>query len=83
MSYRSVAHFFAWADAKVLHRDISAGNIMIDPTTRGGFLIDWDLSRLECELEVGPVEPVRSVSSGLLHKDISDTHVSSAGYLDI
>ncbi|KAI0794693.1 hypothetical protein C8Q74DRAFT_590188 [Fomes fomentarius] len=54
------AHFFAWDEAKVLHRDISAGNIMINPTTRGGFLIDWDLSRLECELEVGPVEPDRS-----------------------
>ncbi|KAI0794658.1 hypothetical protein C8Q74DRAFT_1445957 [Fomes fomentarius] len=54
------AHFLAWDGAKVLHRDISAGNIMINPTTRGGFLIDWDLSRLECELEVGPVEPDRS-----------------------
>ncbi|KAI0780330.1 hypothetical protein C8Q74DRAFT_758453 [Fomes fomentarius] len=51
------AHFLAWDDAKVLHRDISAGNIMINPTTRRGFLIDWELSRLECELEVGPVKP--------------------------
>ncbi len=28
---------------------------------RRGILIDWDLSRLECELGIGPVEPDRTV----------------------
>lgn len=34
----------------------SSGN-----TRRRGILIDWDLSRLECELGIGPVEPDRTV----------------------
>ena len=38
---------------------------MILPRTgnsrRKGILIDWDLSRLECELGIGPVEPDRTV----------------------
>ncbi|EJF58097.1 hypothetical protein DICSQDRAFT_110833 [Dichomitus squalens LYAD-421 SS1] len=61
------AHHRAWSRAQVLHRDISIGNIMILPapenspkSRRTGFLIDWDLSRLECELGNGPVEPDRS-----------------------
>ena len=36
--------------------------IRIQPDgTREGFLIDWDLSRIECELGIGPVEPDRTV----------------------
>ncbi|KAI0794665.1 hypothetical protein C8Q74DRAFT_1366081 [Fomes fomentarius] len=54
------AHFYAYTQARVLHRDISVGNIMIDPVTRRGVLIDWDLSRLVEQLGSGPVEPVRS-----------------------
>ncbi|RPD57170.1 hypothetical protein L227DRAFT_507060 [Lentinus tigrinus ALCF2SS1-6] len=54
------AHFQAWTKAKVLHRDISIGNILIDPTKLMGLLIDWDLCRLECELESGPTEPDRT-----------------------
>ncbi|KAI0730493.1 hypothetical protein C8Q76DRAFT_832590 [Earliella scabrosa] len=54
------AHGHAWEHAKVLHRDISVGNILINPVTRLAILIDWDLSRLACELGVGPVEPDRS-----------------------
>ncbi|KAM5541456.1 hypothetical protein V8D89_005010 [Ganoderma adspersum] len=59
-------HHKAWALAHVLHRDISVGNIMILPPgndsseRRRGILIDWDLSRLECELGIGPVEPDRT-----------------------
>nr|VWO97644.1 2-octaprenylphenol hydroxylase (EC (2-polyprenylphenol 6-hydroxylase) [Ganoderma boninense] len=35
--------------------------IRIQPDgTREGFLIDWDLSRIECELGIGPVEPDRT-----------------------
>ncbi|KAM5541449.1 hypothetical protein V8D89_005003 [Ganoderma adspersum] len=60
-----IAHHDAWTLANVLHRDISVGNIMILPATahsprRMGFLIDWDLSRLESELGIGPVEPDRT-----------------------
>ncbi|KAI0737306.1 hypothetical protein C8Q80DRAFT_327456 [Daedaleopsis nitida] len=54
------AHSEAWNKAQLLHRDISVGNIMIDPNSRRGFLIDWDLSRFEPELGKGPVEPDRS-----------------------
>ncbi|KAG6814874.1 hypothetical protein H0H87_006863 [Tephrocybe sp. NHM501043] len=42
----SLAHSKAVTDAKVLHRDISVGNIMmkrVDGVLRG-YLIDWDLS---------------------------------------
>jgi len=39
-----VAHDAAYHDAKILHRDISAGNIMISGGGGGGgFLIDWDM----------------------------------------
>ena len=40
MSY-FVAHDAAYYDANILHRDISAGNIMI--SEGGGFLIDWNM----------------------------------------
>ena len=36
------AHGAAHRDAKVLHRDISGGNILIDKDGRG-VLIDWDM----------------------------------------
>jgi len=37
-----VAHNIAYYDAKILHPDISIGNIMI-LEEEGGFLIDWDM----------------------------------------
>ena len=38
------AHDAAYYDANILHRDISAGNIMIsEGEGGGGFLIDWDM----------------------------------------
>ena len=37
-----LAHDAAYYDANILHRDISAGNIMISEGG-GGFLIDWDM----------------------------------------
>ncbi|PIL24577.1 hypothetical protein GSI_12461 [Ganoderma sinense ZZ0214-1] len=57
------AHYKILKRAKVLHRDVSVGNIMIRVDEDGGthgFLIDWDLSRLESELGNGPVEPDRT-----------------------
>ena len=47
--------------AGILHRDISIGNILINPVNRTGILIDWDLSRLISELGDGPMEPDRTV----------------------
>jgi len=38
-----VAHDAAYYDAKILHRDISVGNIMILEGGGGGFLIYWDM----------------------------------------
>ncbi|KAG1875661.1 hypothetical protein DFJ58DRAFT_836240, partial [Suillus subalutaceus] len=39
-----IAHHDAFENAKILHRDLSVGNIVI---YRGkGFLIDWDLAKL-------------------------------------
>ena len=38
-----LAHDAAYYDANILHRDISAGNIMISEGGGGGFLIDWDM----------------------------------------
>ncbi|KAM5541440.1 hypothetical protein V8D89_004994 [Ganoderma adspersum] len=54
------AHLAAYEIAGILHRDVSVGNILINPETRCGFLIDWDLSRLASELGQGPMEPDRT-----------------------
>ena len=67
-----VAHMQAWENAGVLHRDISVGNILIDPSTRCGLLIDWDLSRLASELERDPVEPDRTARISITVLDQSD-----------
>lgn len=37
-----LAHSAAYEDAKILHRDISGGNILIDKDGCG-MLIDWDM----------------------------------------
>jgi len=39
-----VAHRDAYSKARILHRDVSAGNILITEKG-GGILIDWDLSK--------------------------------------
>ncbi|GJE86559.1 hypothetical protein PsYK624_026390 [Phanerochaete sordida] len=48
-----VAHRQAWEKAEVLHRDVSAGNIMIDVHTGKGFLNDWDLAKYKEDLGSG------------------------------
>ncbi|KAI0037326.1 hypothetical protein FA95DRAFT_1507078, partial [Auriscalpium vulgare] len=36
-----IAHSVAFEKAHVLHRDVSAGNVMFAPGGNGGLLIDW------------------------------------------
>ncbi|KAI0247320.1 kinase-like domain-containing protein, partial [Lactifluus subvellereus] len=56
-----VAHTAAYNKTRILHRDISAGNILI--TDKGtGILIDWDLSKKV--KEVGDSKPRRHSRTG-------------------
>ncbi|TCD63746.1 hypothetical protein EIP91_004997 [Steccherinum ochraceum] len=65
VSVAFAAHFRAWTQAKILHRDVSDGNIVIDVDLKsgellGGLLIDWDLCKYQEELENGPTQKNRS-----------------------
>ena len=54
--------------ANILHRDISAGNIMITEEGRG-LLVDWDLSKsLGSEAPSPPERTVRVVETYLCHQ---------------
>jgi RIO-like serine/threonine protein kinase len=65
-----IAHTAAFNKAHILHRDISAGNILI--TEEGtGILIDWDLSKKvkvhvdvdDADADAKPRRHARTVSS--------------------
>ena len=59
-----LGHEAAWKKAKVLHRDISPGNILIDdrdPKILSAFLNDWDLCKYKEDLKKGPSDKARSV----------------------
>jgi hypothetical protein len=56
----SLAHTEAFENAKILHRDISVGNVII--SDRGGLLIDWDLAKDVEDLEKISQQPFRTVS---------------------
>ena len=51
------AHWEAYDEKGVLHRDISASNIMIDAKTGKGLLVDWDLSKYREELRGDTAQP--------------------------
>jgi serine/threonine protein kinase len=54
-----LAHTEAFEKAKILHRDISVGNVII--SDRGGLLIDWDLAKDVEDLEKISRQPFRTV----------------------
>jgi hypothetical protein len=56
----TLAHTDAFQNAKILHRGISVGNIII--SSRGGLLIDWDLAKDTEDLEKISRQPFRTVS---------------------
>lgn len=60
-----VAHQQAWEKAKVLHRDINDGNIIIDDTTSPwtARLIDWEQAKFLEDLNQGATNVIRSVRS--------------------
>lgn len=55
------AHRDAWERAGVMHRDVSAANILIvDPVKGLGILNDWDLCKYDVELQGGATQDDRS-----------------------
>lgn len=62
-----LAHADAYKKAKILHRDISDGNIVIHENSSTkkieGLLIDWDLCKYLHELKKEPTQKCRSVRS--------------------
>ncbi|KAF8634183.1 hypothetical protein AX17_004274 [Amanita inopinata Kibby_2008] len=59
ISDASIAHQQAYEKTSILHRDISAGNIVITKENRG-LLIDWDAAKSVDELKQGGSEPERT-----------------------
>jgi len=63
-----IAHTDAYNKTRILHRDVSAGNILI--TEKGtGILIDWDLSKKV--KEDGDVKPRRHSRTVITRRYIS------------
>ncbi|TCD67815.1 hypothetical protein EIP91_011877, partial [Steccherinum ochraceum] len=64
VGYALIAHMDAYNNAKILHRDISDGNIVLYEVSPGGELvgrlIDWDLCKYREELEKKPTQKSRS-----------------------
>jgi len=53
-----LGHRSLYQDAHILHRDISINNVLINPSTGGGFLVDLDLA----------INPSRLTASGAPHR---------------
>lgn len=82
VSSRLLGHQDAYEKAKVLHRDISAKNILINPLTQMGLIIDWDLAKhMDTDGELQSSQSGRSVgTSGITIVGMSLTDFA-AGYL--
>lgn len=59
-----LAHQDAYEQAQVLHRDISARNVMINPLNDKALLIDWDLAKyMDVDQGIKSNQGGRSVSA--------------------
>ena len=62
-------HREAWTKAKIIHRDLSDGNVLIlinqEVAEAGhrGMLIDWDLCKYKEDMDQGATQGGRSVSA--------------------
>ncbi|KAH8986325.1 hypothetical protein EDB92DRAFT_1879660 [Lactarius akahatsu] len=56
----ATAHTKAYKRVQILHRDVSAGNILITEE-RSGILIDWDLSKKRRQFTHGKTSRSRAV----------------------
>ena len=57
-----IAHTDAFLICGILHRDISAGNILLSFEGKG-ILNDWDMARKVKDICAGPRQPGRTVSA--------------------
>jgi serine/threonine protein kinase len=53
----AIAHWVAYNRAKILHRDISVGNILISADGERGLLIDWELCKRVSTIPPEPDPP--------------------------
>lgn len=72
-------HRDAWELARILHRDVSVGNIMIDVESPeddpAGFLNDWDLCKFAEDLDKPASQPAGRSVSCMLFCDTLATHM--------
>jgi len=57
-----IAHTDVFLICGILHRDISAGNILLS-LEGTGILNDWDMARKVKDIQAGPRQPGRTVSA--------------------
>jgi serine/threonine protein kinase len=66
-----IAHKDAFLICSILHRDISAGNILLS-FEGDGILIDWEMARKVKDIHEGPRQPGRTVSAiANRHRDLT------------
>lgn len=75
------AHEQAYTKCHLLHRDISAGNILINETNGNGMLIDWEFAKPMDDLEI-PRSVEYIVSSSILNSPFH-LYIWTTGHLGI